>query len=63
MTGSGPTRWKGVGWVVLMALPPLIVVVGLAVFLLWQARQGTMTPKWKAKVGTTNAAPARGAER
>lgn len=56
-------RSGGLGWVVLIALPPVIVVVGLAAFFAWQIRKGTVTPKWKAKPVATNQVPASGAQR
>lgn len=51
----------------LIALPPLMAVVGLAVFFAWQVSQGTITPKWKPKPkpasGMTNEVPGTGTPR
>lgn len=47
-------RGSGVGWLVLLAMPPLIVVVGLTLFLAWQVREGKVSPKWKPKPPATN---------
>lgn len=63
MSGGGSKRWTGTGWVALIAVPPLIIVVGLVVFFGWQVRKGTITPKWKSKALTTNQVPAAGTPR
>jgi len=38
----------------MLALPPVIVVVGLIGFFAWQIRKGTIAPKWKPKPAVTN---------
>jgi hypothetical protein len=40
--------------VALIAIPPVVVVVGLVVFFVWQVRQGKVSPKWKPKAPMTN---------
>ncbi len=54
MSGEGPKRRTGTGWLALIAIPPLVVVVGLVVFFVWQVRQGKVSPKWKPKTTVTN---------
>ncbi|MGE3309169.1 MAG: hypothetical protein AB7O66_04300 [Limisphaerales bacterium] len=54
MSGGKAGRWTGAGWLALIAVPPLVVVVGLALFFGWQIRKGAVTPKWKAKPAVTN---------
>lgn len=57
MSGAGSKRGGGTGWLVLIVLPPVVVVVGLALFFGWQVRKGTITPKWRGKPATTVVAP------
>jgi len=47
----------------LIAIPAVVVVVGLVVFFVWQVRQGKVSPKWKPKATMTNQVIERGTSR
>ncbi len=63
MSGRVPRRWSGVAWLVLIALPPAIILAGMAALFVWQVRKGAVTPKWKAPSVETNAVPGRETQR
>lgn len=50
----------GWGWLVLIALPPVIIATGVVTLFVWQGSKGGVTPKWKKPLVpvATNALPA-----
>ena len=54
MSDSGRKSKWGWVWLVLIGMPPLIVLIGLVLFLALQVREGTITPKWKPRPVLTN---------
>jgi len=63
VSGVEPKRRTGTGWLALIAIPAVVVVVGLVVFFVWQVRQGKVSPKWKPKATMTNQVIERGTSR
>lgn len=53
-TGGGPGRRGGVGWLVFIAIPPVIVLAGLVALFVWQGAKGGVRGKWQ-KGPSTNA--------
>jgi hypothetical protein len=42
------SRWRaGWGWLVLMAVPPVVVVSGLVALFVWQGSKGGVRGKWQ----------------
>lgn len=37
----------GWGWLILIALPPVIIATGVVALFVWQGSKGGVTPKWK----------------
>ena len=61
MSGS-PRRGGGWGWLVLIAIPPIIVIAGLVTLFVWQGAKGGVRGKWQKappRSTVTNAAPVR----
>lgn len=54
MNREAPTARRGLGWLILMAIPPVAVIAGLVAVFVWQGSKGGITPKWKAKAASTN---------
>ena len=50
------TAWRGFrggwAWVILIAVPPLIIVAGLVAMFAWQAGKGGVRPKWQKPPAT-----------
>lgn len=57
-SGAGGRRF-GWAWLVLLGIPPVLVIAGLAALLIWQGGKGGITPRWKKPLPATNAAPAQ----
>lgn len=49
MSGDHSKRGRGLGWIVLILIPPVAVVIGLVAVFIWQGSKGGITPKWKKK--------------
>lgn len=48
MPSMPPKRGRsGVGWLVFLAIPPVVIVAGLVAMFAWEGSRGGVTPKWK----------------
>lgn len=52
-----PNRFRWL-WIVLMAIPPVIIISGLIVVFWWQGSKGGVTPKWKKPEAARTNSPA-----
>lgn len=53
MNGEGRRVGRGWPWLLLMAVPPVVVVSGLVAMFWWQGSKDGIQPKWrKVGVGT-----------
>jgi hypothetical protein len=57
--GMGDSNRAGIGWLLLIGLPPVLILAGLIALVAWQASKGGISPKWKEPPPpSTNVAPA-----
>lgn len=55
MNGEGRKVGRGWPWLLLMAVPPVVVVVGLSAMFGWQGAKDGIQPKWRKTGGDTGA--------